>query len=117
MSGTEWLQDWEQRVSTLGEQARQAQSALRGLTGTASSASGAVTVTVSSSGALEQLVFTERAEELSRPKLAEAVLEAARRAHGAAARGSADALRPLVGGSAAERYLAAYAPVDPEPRR
>jgi DNA-binding protein YbaB len=117
MSGTEWLQDWERRVAQLGEQARQAQGALRGLTGTASSASGAVTVTVNSSGALEQLVFTERAEELSRPKLAEAVLEAARRAHASAARSSADALRPLVGGSAAERYLAEYAPAEPEARR
>jgi DNA-binding protein YbaB len=114
MSGTEWLRDWERRVARVGTQARQARDALRGLTVTATSASGAVTVTVNSSGALQQVVFTERAEELSRPTLAEAVLEAARRAHAAAARGSAEALRPLVGESAAERYLAEHAPAAPE---
>lgn len=101
----------------LGAQARQAQDALRGVTGTASSASGAVTVTVNASGALERVVFSERAEELSRPTLAEAVLEAARRAHTAAARSSAETLKPLVGGSVAERYLAKHAAVERKPQR
>jgi len=108
MSGSEWLQDWEQRAARLGAQARQARDTLAGLTGTASSASGAVTVTVNSAGVLEDVVFSERAEELSRPKLAEAVLEAAHRAHTAAAHSATEALRPVIGGTAAERYLAEH---------
>jgi DNA-binding protein YbaB len=118
MDGSEWLRDWEKRVAQLGEQARHAQEALRGVTGTANSASGAVTVTVTATGALQGVVFTERAEELSRPKLAEAVLEAARKAQAAVARSSADALRPMLGEAGTERFRTEYTPpVADEPAR
>jgi DNA-binding protein YbaB len=113
MGGTEWLRDYQQRVAHIGAQAKQAQDALAGLTATASSASGAVTVTVNAAGALTRISFTEQSEELSRPRLAEAVLEASRKAHAEVARRSADALRPVVGGTATERYLTGRLPSEP----
>lgn len=113
MDGTEWLRDYRQRVADLGAQARQAQDALAGLTATASSASGAVTVTVNAAGALTRVGFAEQSEELSRPQLADAVLEASRKAHAGVARRSADALRPVVGGTATERYLTEQLPSEP----
>lgn len=110
MGGTEWLRDYEQKVEDIGARARRARDALDGLTATASSAMGAVTATVTPSGVLQSLSFGSRAEDLSRPRLAEAVLEAVRTAHVAAARKSADALQPLLGDSEASRYLAAQIP-------
>lgn len=109
MSGT-WLEDYRRRLADIGERARRAQAELDGLTATATSASGAVTVTVNPAGALQQLSFGERADELSRPKLADAVLDAARKAHAAAAHRSAEALTPLIGDTEAARYLAARLP-------
>ncbi|HEY4008223.1 MAG TPA: YbaB/EbfC family nucleoid-associated protein [Pseudonocardia sp.] len=113
MDGTEWLRDYQQRVAHIGQRAKQAQDALAGLTATASSASGVVTVTVNAAGALTRISFTEQSEELSRPRLAEAVLEASRKAHAEVARRSADALRPVVGGTATERYLTGQLPREP----
>jgi DNA-binding protein YbaB len=109
MSGT-WLKDYRRRLADIGERARRAQAELDELTATATSACGAVTVTVNPAGALQQLSFGERADELSRPKLADAVLDAARKAHAAAARRSAEALGPLIGDTEAARYLAAQLP-------
>lgn len=106
MVGTAWLKDYEQRLADIGARVERARAELDGLTATASSAAGAVTVTVNSAGALQQLSFGERAEDLTRPLLAEAVLQAARKAHEAAARRSADALVPLIGGTEASRFLA-----------
>lgn len=105
-----WLEDYRQRLADIGDRARRARAELDGLTATASSASGAVTVTVNPAGALQRLSFGERADELTRPKLAEAVLDAARKAHAAAAHRSADALEPLVGDTEASRYLGAQLP-------
>jgi DNA-binding protein YbaB len=113
MTATTWLEDYRRRLADIGERARRARAELDGLTATASSASGAVTVTVNPAGALQQVSFGERAEELARPKLAEAVLDAARRAHAEAARRSAEALEPLLGGTEASRYLAAHLPPEP----
>ncbi|MBO0849539.1 MAG: YbaB/EbfC family nucleoid-associated protein [Pseudonocardia sp.] len=113
-----WLEDYRHRLADIGDRARRARAELDGLTATASSASGAVTVTVNPAGALQQLSFGERADELTRPKLAEAVLDAAHKAHTAAARRSAEALEPLIGGTEAARYLAArLSPADHDEAR
>jgi DNA-binding protein YbaB len=115
MTATTWLEDYQRRLAEIGDRARRAQAELDGVTATASSASGAVTVTVNPAGALQRLSFGERADELTRPKLAEAVLDAARKAHAAAARRSAEALEPLIGGTEASRYLAAHLPPEAGP--
>jgi DNA-binding protein YbaB len=108
---TTWLEEYRRRLAELGDRARRARAELDALTATASSASGAVTVTVNPAGALQRLSFGERADELTRPKLAEAVLDAARKAHAAAALGSAEALEPLIGDTEAGRFLAAQLPL------
>lgn len=110
MAATPWLDDYEQRVQDIAARAGRAHDSLSGLTGTGSGASGAVTVTVNAAGALQQVSFGSRAEDLSRPMLADAVLEASRRAHAEVARTSAEALRPVVGVEAADRLLADYQP-------
>ncbi|WP_028925416.1 YbaB/EbfC family nucleoid-associated protein [Pseudonocardia acaciae] len=110
MTATTWLEDYQRRLAEIGDRAQRARAELDGLTATASSASGAVTVTVNPAGALQQVSFGERADELSRPKLAEAVLDAARKAHLDAVRRSAEALEPLIGESEASRYLASHLP-------
>jgi DNA-binding protein YbaB len=106
MTGDEWLADYQRRIAEIGATAQRARDALDGLTATASSANGDVTVTVNSAGALQDVIFRERAEDMSLPRLAQAVLDAARDAHATAARKSAEALEPLIGGTAASRYLA-----------
>jgi hypothetical protein len=111
-----WLRDYRRRVDDIGDRARTARTALDGVSGTAGSRCGAVTVTVSSSGELTGLTLGERAEGLSRPALAEAVLDAARRARADALHRSADALRPLVGDPATERFLAEHLPSGPGER-
>lgn len=111
-TGTAWLADYRRRLEELGTTLERARSELADLTATGSSASGAVTVTVGPDGSLQQVGFSERADELSRPMLAEAVLEAAHSAQAAAARRSAQALRPLIGGAEASRFLAAHLPPD-----
>lgn len=105
MEADSWLRDYRERLDGLGRRSAVARDALGDATGTATAANGAVTATVSSFGALQSLSFGDRADELSRPRLAEAVLEAARKAHREAARRGAEALSPVIGGPAARHYL------------
>jgi DNA-binding protein YbaB len=114
MVGTAWLKDYEQRLADIGARVDRARSELAEVSATASSAAGAVTVTVNSAGVLQQLSFGERAEDLTRPLLAEAVLQAVRTAHAAAARRSVDALAPLIGGTEASRLLTSQLPTESE---
>lgn len=97
MDATSWMADYQRRIGELESRARRAQDALRTVSATASSANGAVTVTVEPDGGLRQLIFTERADELTRPRLADAVLDAVRRARADVARNTEEALRPLLG--------------------
>lgn len=110
MDAQEWLPSYRERLSEIKARADAARRALSGLEGTAATRDGAVTVTVAPTGALRRLVLTERAEQLSRTQLAEAVLETARRAHAHVARDVQDVLAPLVGASEAGRHLRARPP-------
>jgi DNA-binding protein YbaB len=110
MDADQWLASYQQRIDDIQARAAAARRALAGLTATAVGERGAVTVTVNPAGALCGLTFGERADELSRPQLAQAVLDAARRAHADAARRSQEALAPLIGADAAERALGDYRP-------
>jgi DNA-binding protein YbaB len=110
MAGTSWLDDYQRRVVAVEVRARQVRGELAAISETASAGSGAVTVTVDAHGAPQQLRFSARADELSRPALAAAVLEAIRRARAAAVQRSAEALEPLVGRTEAARFLAGDQP-------
>ena len=97
MDGREWLASYRRRLQEFGERAERAQRELGAVCVTATSPDGAVTVTVTSTGALQGLVLSERAEGMPRDRLAEAVLATARTAHGDAARRATEVVAPLIG--------------------
>jgi DNA-binding protein YbaB len=115
MSETPWLTDYEQRVTDWGARVQRARTELAGITETATAGAGAVIVTVGATGLLRQISFGERADELSRPALADAILDASRRAHAAALRRSGELMETLLGGTAAAQVMTEYRPPAPEP--
>lgn len=98
MSTNEWLDSYQQRVTDIAQTAEQAKAQLQQVSSTLNSADGAVTVTVNASGALQNLSFGPKADDLSRTELAAAVLDAARRAQVAAAHQVTEVMTPLIGG-------------------
>ncbi|MCR6483266.1 YbaB/EbfC family nucleoid-associated protein [Amycolatopsis sp. OK19-0408] len=81
----------------IARRAAEAKARLERVSATASSADGAVTVTVNTSGALQELTFGPRADELPRARLAQAVLAAAKRAQVDAAQQLAAVMAPVIG--------------------
>src|SRR3569833_3122645 len=81
----------------IARRAAEAKARLERVSATASSADGAVTVTVNTSGALQELTFGPRADELPRARLAQAVLAAAKRAQVDAAQQLAAIMAPVIG--------------------
>ncbi len=111
MDGHEWLTAYQQQVRDIGVRAQRAQTELRHVEATTTNHDGAVTVTVNPAGALLRLVLHERADQLTRVQLAEAVLVTARQAQARAAREAIEAVAPLLGErSEAIRVLRAYLP-------
>ncbi len=97
MDGREWLASYQRRLREIGERTERVRRELGAVSATATSPDGAVTVTVTPAGALQELVLSERAEGMSRAQLAAAVLATARAAQGDAARRATEAVVPLVG--------------------
>jgi DNA-binding protein YbaB len=81
----------------IARRAAEAKAKLQRVSATATSADGAVTVTVNTSGALQELTFGPRADELPRARLAQAVLAAAKRAQVDAAQQLAGVMAPVIG--------------------
>ncbi len=77
--------------------AAEAKARLERVSASATSADGAVTVTVNTSGALQELTFGPRADELPRARLAQAVLATAKRAQLDAARQLTAVMAPVIG--------------------
>ncbi|MGH3630095.1 MAG: YbaB/EbfC family nucleoid-associated protein [Sciscionella sp.] len=106
--------DYRREAAELGARAEAAKSELQRITGTLTSKDGAVTVTVNTSGALQNLSFHPKAESISHTALAATVLDTARRAQLAAARQVTTAMAPLIGNdSDAMRFLQEQVP-EPE---
>ncbi|MEV6897553.1 YbaB/EbfC family nucleoid-associated protein [Amycolatopsis sp. NPDC051372] len=84
-------------IAEIGQRAAEAQERLKRVAATATSNDGAVTVTVNTSGALQQLSFGPRAEEISRSALAAAVVATAHRAQAQAAQQLHAIMAPLIG--------------------
>ncbi|MFF1612095.1 YbaB/EbfC family nucleoid-associated protein [Amycolatopsis sp. NPDC058278] len=81
----------------IARRAAEAKARLEHVSATATSADGAVTVTVNTAGALQELSFGPRADELPRTRLAQAVLAAARRAQLDAAQQLTGIMAPVIG--------------------
>ena len=93
-------------IADITRRAAEAQERLKHIAATATSADGAVTVTVNTSGALQQLAFGPRAQELPLPRLAAAVVATAQRAQVQAAQQLKTVMAPLIGtDSAAMHFL------------
>jgi hypothetical protein len=97
MDGREWLDSYQERLRGIRAVATRAERELAGVTGTASSRDGAVTVTVGPAGALQGLVLSEGTEGMTRAQLADTVLATARRARHDAEQRAEAALVPVLG--------------------
>lgn len=86
-------------IAEIGRRAAEAQERLKHVAATATSSDGAVTVTVNTSGALQQVSFGPRAEEISRSALAAAVVATAQRAQVQAAQQLKSIMAPVIGES------------------
>jgi DNA-binding protein YbaB len=93
-------------IADLGRRAAEAKARLERISATATSADGAVTVTVNTSGALQELAFGPPADELPRTRLAATVVATAKRAQVQAAQQLTSVLAPLIGAdSEAMKFL------------
>lgn len=81
----------------IARRAAEAKARLEHISATATSADGAVTVTVNTSGALQELTFGPRADELPRTRLAAAVVATAKRAQVQAAQQLTSVMAPVIG--------------------
>jgi DNA-binding protein YbaB len=100
----------------IARRAADAKARLERVSATATSADGAVTVTVNTAGALQELAFGPRADELPRTRLAQAVLATARRARIDAAQQLTGIMAPVIGeDSKAMEFLREQIPAPEEP--
>jgi DNA-binding protein YbaB len=101
----ETLRSYEQRVQEITERAGATRARLAALRPAATSPDGAVTVTVSSTGALVDLAFGPAAERIALPDLARLVVATAQTARSEAARQTEAAVAELVGSDTARRAM------------
>lgn len=91
------LDDYEQRTAALLERAEEAKAQIAGLTGSATSSDGAVTVSVSAGGALLNLSFGAKADDMPKDRLAAVVMSTAKRAQAQAVGQIATIMAPVIG--------------------
>ncbi|WP_116205985.1 YbaB/EbfC family nucleoid-associated protein [Amycolatopsis circi] len=84
-------------IAEIRQRAAEAQERLKHVSATATSQDGAVTATVNTAGALQELQFGSRADEMPRAALAAAVLATARRAQAQAAQQLTAIMAPVIG--------------------
>ncbi|MBP2364996.1 YbaB/EbfC family nucleoid-associated protein [Pseudonocardia parietis] len=75
-----WLDEYRERIEAVRARAEDARARVLSVTATAQTRDGAVAVTVDGSGALTDLRFGVRSDDLPRPRLAETVLRLSREA-------------------------------------
>ncbi|OAP23685.1 Nucleoid-associated protein YbaB [Amycolatopsis sp. M39] len=101
-------------IAEIRQRAAAAQEQLKHVSATATSQDGAVTATVNTAGALQELQFGSRADEMPRAALAAAVLATARRAQAQAAQQLTAIMAPVIGeNSDAMKFLEEQIP-EPE---
>jgi DNA-binding protein YbaB len=103
-------------ISDIAKQAAEAKARLQRVASTVTSKDGAATVTVNASGALQQLTFGPKADEIPREQLAASVLASAHRAQAQAAQQLTAVMAPLIGtDSDAMKFLEEQIPASPAP--
>lgn len=80
MDPEQWLAQYDKRLTEVAARAREADTRLRQVDGTASSPRGEVTVRVGASGTLEDLTLTPAARTLESDELARLILETTHKA-------------------------------------
>ncbi|ALG07005.1 hypothetical protein AOZ06_08755 [Kibdelosporangium phytohabitans] len=88
---------YEQRTAALLERAEEAKAKIQDLTGTATSQDSVVRVTVGASGALIDLSFGAKADEMPKDRLAALVMATAKRAQAQAVSQIAVIMAPVIG--------------------
>jgi hypothetical protein len=103
-------------IADIAQRAEEAKERLQRVAATATSRDGATTVTVNVSGALQQLAFGPKADQMSRAELAASVLATAHRAQAQAAQQLTTVMAPLIGtGSDAMKFLEEQIPAPDVP--
>ncbi|HWC79084.1 MAG TPA: YbaB/EbfC family nucleoid-associated protein [Pseudonocardiaceae bacterium] len=116
MNPEEMVASYQQEVRDLAQRAEETKKQLKALTGTVSSPDGAVTVTVNAGGALQNLTFGPRAEEMPRAQLSALIVSTARRAQAKAAGQITGIMAPLIGeNSKAMEFIKEQIPTVEEP--
>lgn len=111
-----WLRDYRAQGEDMVRRSQEFSEQLREVTETASSRDGAVTVTVTPSGALQDLVFSPRARELSEGQLAQLTLQTSREAQARVAHRVAELAAPVIGDGDSMAFLRGQLPpLDDQP--
>lgn len=110
MDPQQWLRDYQARGEAMVRRSQEFQQQLQEVSETATSRDGAVTVTVSPSGALQNVVFSPRIRDLSEADLAQLTLQMAREAQNRVAHRIAALIEPVSGDGAALAFLRGQLP-------
>lgn len=103
-------------IAEIARRAAEAKARLQRVASTVTSKDGAATVTVNASGALQQLTFGPKADQIPRSQLAVSVLATAHRAQAEAAQQLTAVMAPLIGtDSAAMKFLEEQIPAPEVP--
>ncbi|MCS7479050.1 YbaB/EbfC family nucleoid-associated protein [Umezawaea endophytica] len=110
MDPDQWLRDVETRLSDLKQKSADLAENLATATVAVTSDDGAVNVTISPSGALQNLELTQRAAGMSPGRLTASIMEAIRRGQRAASAKMLDAFAPLGEGVESTTLVQSFLP-------
>ncbi|MGH3793983.1 MAG: YbaB/EbfC family nucleoid-associated protein [Pseudonocardiaceae bacterium] len=117
MDPRQWLRDYQAQGEAMMRRSQDFQQRLQDTRETASSRDGAVTVTVSAGGALQDLSFSPRIRQLPEAELAQLTLQTAREAQNRVAHRVAELVEPVSGDGEALAFLRGQLPpLDDEQR-
>lgn len=101
-SPNEWLASMQQRADQMVEQSQELQQRLQEMVETAQDADGSVSVSVSSTGALQDLRIEKRALNRGAPELQSTILRLAAEAQARVASRAVEAVEPVAGNAGME---------------
>lgn len=114
MDPQQWLDDFQRRIGDMAEKSASLQEELAGAGATASSPDGTVVVTVTPTGALQDLDLGKRITEYSPTKIKQMIMDAAGQAQRRAAHQVAEVFAPYGGDGEAMRLINQHLPPEDE---